>query len=156
MVSFPSRPAAPGPPGRKRRHPLNKDHAYTENRTDPVRSVLSQAGIPPAPQRDRQSWRAFLRAHGESILACEFLTVDTVWLRRVYVLVFLSIGNRRVEYVACTNRARHRVDAAAGAQLADGSRRMRGCCRSCQLARCGSWIGRSRFRLVCVPRGTTG
>jgi putative transposase len=35
VVSFPSRPAAPAPPGRKRRHPLNSDHAYTENRTDP-------------------------------------------------------------------------------------------------------------------------
>jgi putative transposase len=31
-------------------------------------------------------------AHGESILACDFFTVVTVWLRRIYVLVFLSIG----------------------------------------------------------------
>ncbi|MGD0167957.1 MAG: integrase core domain-containing protein [Gaiellaceae bacterium] len=68
-----------------------------------VRSVLVSAGLPPTPQRDRQSWRAFLRAHGESILACDFLTVDTVWLRRLYVLVFLSIGSRRVEYFACTS-----------------------------------------------------
>jgi putative transposase len=56
------------------------------------------------PQRDRQSWRSFLRAHGESILACDFFTVDTVWLRRLYVLVFLSIGSRRVEYFACTSK----------------------------------------------------
>jgi hypothetical protein len=41
VVSFPSRPAAPGPPGRKRRHPLNSDHAYTENRTDPFQAVRS-------------------------------------------------------------------------------------------------------------------
>src|SRR5438874_5980801 len=68
-----------------------------------VRSVLADAGIPPAPQRDRQSWRSFLRQHGESILACDFLTVDTVWLRRLYVLAFLSIGSPRVEYVACTS-----------------------------------------------------
>jgi len=68
-----------------------------------VRSVLAEAGIPPAPQRDRQCWRSFLRQHGESILACDFLTVDTVWLRRLYVLVFLSIGSRRVEYLACTS-----------------------------------------------------
>jgi putative transposase len=67
-----------------------------------VRSVIPDAGIPPAPQRDRQSWRAFLRQQGDSILACDFLTVDTVWLRRLYVLVFLSIGSRRVEYLACT------------------------------------------------------
>jgi hypothetical protein len=67
-----------------------------------VRSVLAAAGIPPAPQRDRQSWRRFLRQQGESILACDFMTVDTVWLRRLYVLVFLMLGSRRVGYVACT------------------------------------------------------
>jgi putative transposase len=60
--------------------------------------------VPPAPQRDRQSWRSFLRAHGESILACDFFTVDTVWLRRLYVLVFLSIGSRRIEYLTCTSK----------------------------------------------------
>jgi transposase InsO family protein len=68
-----------------------------------VRNILAKAGVPPAPQRDRQSWRAFLQAHGESILACDFFTVDTVWLRRLYVLVFLSIGSRRIEYLACTS-----------------------------------------------------
>jgi putative transposase len=53
-----------------------------------VRSVLAEAGIPPAPQRDRNSWRTFLRQHGDSILACDFLTVDTVWLRRLYCSSF--------------------------------------------------------------------
>jgi hypothetical protein len=37
------------------------------------------------------------------MLACDFLTVDTVLLRRLYVLVFICIGSRRVEYVACTS-----------------------------------------------------
>jgi putative transposase len=69
-----------------------------------VRNILANAGLPPVPQRDRQSWRTFLEAHGESILACDFLTVDTVWLRRLYVLVFLSIGSRRIEYLACTSK----------------------------------------------------
>ena len=68
-----------------------------------VRTVLAAAGVPPAPQRDRLSWRSFLRAHGETILACDFFSVDTVWLRRLYVLVFLSISSRRIEYVACTS-----------------------------------------------------
>jgi transposase InsO family protein len=67
-----------------------------------VRSVLADADLPPAPQRDRQSWRRFLRQHRDSILACDFLSVDTVWLRRLYVIVF-SIGSRRVEYLACTS-----------------------------------------------------
>jgi transposase len=54
-----------------------------------VRNILVKAGLPPAPRRHSQSWRSFLRAHGESILACDFFTVDTVWLQRLYVLVFL-------------------------------------------------------------------
>jgi putative transposase len=69
-----------------------------------VRNILTRARLPPAPQRDRQSWRRFLRSHGESILACDFFTVDTIWLRRLYVLAFLSVGSRRVEYVACTGK----------------------------------------------------
>jgi len=69
-----------------------------------VRNILIKAGLPPTPQRDRQSWRAFLRAHGESVLACDFFTVDTIWLRRIYVLAFLSLGGRRIEYVACTSK----------------------------------------------------
>jgi putative transposase len=55
-----------------------------------VPSILANAGVPPAPQRDRQSWRSFLQSHADSILACDFFTVDTVWLRRLHVLVFLS------------------------------------------------------------------
>jgi putative transposase len=69
-----------------------------------VRSILRKAGVPPARERDRQSWRGFLRAHGESILACDFFTVDTVWLRRIYVLAFLSVGSRRIEHLACTSK----------------------------------------------------
>jgi len=69
-----------------------------------VRNILTRAGLPPAPQRDSQSWRSFLRAQGESILACDFFTVDTIWLRRLYVLAFLSIGSRRIEYFAVTSK----------------------------------------------------
>jgi transposase InsO family protein len=48
-------------------------------------------------------WRSFLRQHAATTLACDFLTVDTVLLRRLYVLVFICIGSRRIEYVACTS-----------------------------------------------------
>jgi putative transposase len=68
-----------------------------------VRNILAKAGLPPAPQRDRQSWRTFLRAHADSILTCDFFTVDTASLRRLYVLVCLSIGSRRIESLACTS-----------------------------------------------------
>ena len=68
-----------------------------------VRNLLKAAGVPPAPERDRLQWRSFLRQHAASTLACDFLTVDTVLLRRVYVLVFICIGSRRIEYMACTS-----------------------------------------------------
>jgi len=67
-----------------------------------VRNILARAGVPPAPQRDRQSWRSFLRAHGESMLACDFFTVDTVWLRRLYVLFFIELDTRRVHLAGVT------------------------------------------------------
>lgn len=69
-----------------------------------VRNTLAKAGGPPAPQRDRLSWRRFLQAHADSILACDFFTVDTVWLRRLYLIVCLNVGSRRLEYVACTRK----------------------------------------------------
>jgi transposase InsO family protein len=51
----------------------------------------------------RSSWRGFLRAQAASVLACDFLTVETAFLRRIYVLFFISLATRRVEYVACTS-----------------------------------------------------
>jgi hypothetical protein len=69
-----------------------------------VRNILTRAGLPPAPRRDAQSWRSFLRSHRESILACDFFTVDTIRLRRLYVLAFIAVGSRRIEYFACTSR----------------------------------------------------
>ncbi len=68
-----------------------------------VRKVLLEAGLPPAPERTRSSWRAFLKAQAASVLACDFLTVDTVFLQRIYVLFFISLATRRIEYIACTS-----------------------------------------------------
>jgi transposase InsO family protein len=68
-----------------------------------VRKVLVEAGLKPAPQRTRSPWRAFLRAQASSMLACDFLTVETAFLQRLYVLFFISLATRRIEYVACTS-----------------------------------------------------
>jgi putative transposase len=67
-----------------------------------VRTILLRHGLPPAPQRDEQSWRDFLRRHAATTLACDFFTVETVWLKRIYVLFFISLERRRIEFVACT------------------------------------------------------
>jgi len=54
-----------------------------------VRTVLLRHGLPPAPQRDELSWRDFLRQHAATTLACDFFTVETAWLKRIYVLFFV-------------------------------------------------------------------
>ncbi len=68
-----------------------------------VRKVLLEEGLGPAPERDSASWGAFLRAQAASILACDFLTVETAFLQRIYVLFFISLASRRIEYVACAS-----------------------------------------------------
>jgi putative transposase len=67
-----------------------------------VRAILLRNGLPPAPQRDEHSWRDFLRQHAATTLACDFFTVETAWLKRIYVLFFISLESRRIEFVACT------------------------------------------------------
>src|SRR5206468_514011 len=67
-----------------------------------VRTILLRHGLPPAPQRDELSWRNFLRQHAATTLACDFFTVETAWLKRIYVLFFISLERRRIEFVACT------------------------------------------------------
>jgi hypothetical protein len=69
--------------------------------TTSVRTILIRHGLPPAPQRDELSWRNFLRQHAATTLVCDFFTVETAWLKRLYVL-FLSLERRRVEFVGCT------------------------------------------------------
>jgi putative transposase len=53
-----------------------------------IARVLRANGLQPAPRRAAASptWRAFLRQQAAGILACDFLTVDTVFLHRLYVL----------------------------------------------------------------------
>jgi putative transposase len=68
-----------------------------------VRKVLLAAGLQPAPERGHSSWRTFLRQQAASVLACDFLTVETAFLQRIYVLFFISLATRRIEYVACTS-----------------------------------------------------
>jgi transposase InsO family protein len=61
-----------------------------------VWEILHAAGIDPAPRRSGPSWRQFLHAQAAGIVAVDFLHVDTVFLRRLYVLVFIEHGSRRM------------------------------------------------------------
>ncbi len=59
-------------------------------------------GFGPAPRRSGPSWSEFLRAQARGILACDFLTVETAWLRTLYVFFFIEMDTRRVHLAGVT------------------------------------------------------
>jgi putative transposase len=61
-----------------------------------IRSTLRRHGLDPAPRRANNSWLAFLRQQAAGIVVCDFFTVDTIWLRRLWVLFFIELDTRRV------------------------------------------------------------
>jgi putative transposase len=61
-----------------------------------IRSILRRAGLGPAPRRDGPTWRGFLSAQAKGIVACDFFTVETVFLKTLYVLVFMHVQTRRI------------------------------------------------------------
>jgi transposase InsO family protein len=61
-----------------------------------VWEILRAAGIDPAPRRSGPTWRQFLRTQAAGILAVDFLHLDTVLCKRLYVLVFIEHGARRM------------------------------------------------------------
>ena len=67
-----------------------------------VWNILRDAGLDPAPRRTGPSWREFCRAQARTMLACDFFTVDTVLLRRIYVFFVLEVGTRRVHILGVT------------------------------------------------------
>jgi hypothetical protein len=61
-----------------------------------VRIVMLRHHLDPAPRRDTTTWRAFPRTQAAGLLACDSLTVDTVFLNRLYVLFFIEVESRVV------------------------------------------------------------
>jgi transposase InsO family protein len=67
-----------------------------------VWEILHAASINPAPRRAGPTWRQFLTAQAHAIIACDFLVVETVLLQRLYVLVFIEHGSRRLHVAGVT------------------------------------------------------
>jgi putative transposase len=69
-----------------------------------VRALLKRHGLPPAPERQRRgsTWRAFVSRHHDQLLACDFFTVETLFLKSISVLFFVELGTRRVHLAGCT------------------------------------------------------
>ena len=60
-----------------------------------VWQILHDAGLDPSPRRSGLTWRQFLTAQAKTILAVDFVAVDTILLRRIYALIAVEHGCRR-------------------------------------------------------------
>jgi transposase len=67
-----------------------------------VGNILRRHDIPPAPERETSpSWRHLMTHYKDQLLACDFFTVETLFLQTIYVLFFIEIGSRRVHFAGC-------------------------------------------------------
>ena len=69
-----------------------------------IRRLLAHAKLKPAPRRAGPSWREFLRAQSAAIVACDFFTVQSVFLRRYYALFFIAHARERPGFCVCMIR----------------------------------------------------
>jgi putative transposase len=67
-----------------------------------IRSLLRRSGLGPAPRRNGPSWSEFLRVQADGVLACDFFSVETAFLRTLYVLFFIEVRTRRVHVTTST------------------------------------------------------
>jgi len=68
-----------------------------------VWAILHRHKVDPSPMRTGPSWNEFLRSQASSALACDFFTVDTVLVKRLYVLFFIELDTRRVYVMGMTS-----------------------------------------------------
>ena len=69
-----------------------------------VRNVLDRNGILPAPVRYGSiGWRTMMNHYKDQLLACDFFTVETIFLKTIYVLIFIELGTRRVHLAGITS-----------------------------------------------------
>jgi putative transposase len=67
-----------------------------------VWTILHRAGVAPTPKRSALTWRQFLQAQAKGVLAVDFFTVDTVFLKRLYVLFVIEVATRQVHVLGAT------------------------------------------------------
>lgn len=83
-------------------HPWRARHHG--HRARPLESAGDLESPPHRPvlRRSGPSWAAFLRGQAKGLIACDFFSVGTVLLRRLYVLLFIEHGTRPVHLAGVT------------------------------------------------------
>jgi transposase InsO family protein len=69
-----------------------------------IATILRRAGLHPAPRRG-PTRSQFLRSQASGVLACDFLTVETLLLKTYYVLFFIELKTRRVHIAGATTNS---------------------------------------------------
>jgi putative transposase len=93
----------------------------SSNLSETIATILRRHGIPPAPDRGGSpSWRHLMTHYKEQILACDFFTVETIFLKTFYVLFFIELGTRRVHFASCTTNPGEKWTAQQARQLVWG------------------------------------
>jgi putative transposase len=68
-----------------------------------IAQILARRGIPPRDAREQSAgWRHLMRHYKQQLLACDFFTVETLFVKTLYVLFFIELGTRRVHFAGCT------------------------------------------------------
>lgn len=68
-----------------------------------IANILKRHNLPPLPERKTSlSWKYLMTHYKQQLLACDFFTVETLFLKTIYVLFFIEIDTRRVHFSGCT------------------------------------------------------
>jgi hypothetical protein len=68
-----------------------------------ISRIIKDHGLGPAPRRSGPTWREFLRAQASGVVATDFFHVDTLLIKRLYVLFFIELGRRKVWITGVTD-----------------------------------------------------
>jgi putative transposase len=67
-----------------------------------IRNLLRKRRFPGSPTRSGVSWKTFLKAQASAIVVTDFIEVDTVFLKRLYILLYMELATRRVIWFGVT------------------------------------------------------
>ena len=59
-------------------------------------NILNDSDFPPSTRKFDETWIRFLKSHAKRAFACDFITVETAFLRRLYIFALLDINTREI------------------------------------------------------------